>query len=359
MAQSELHNKTFVLLLVVVSGTFAWILWPFFGTVFWAAVLAIIFNPLHHRLLERLHGHRNRAALLTLLLCLVMVILPLGIMTASLIQEGSVIYEQVRTGQLNFGDYFTQIVNALPQWAVNILDRFGLTNIASLREKLTVGAQEGMQFFAKQAVAIGENTFNFIISFGIMLYLLFFLLRDGRELTQRITDALPLSMLHKDILLKKFIAVIRATIKGNVVVAAVQGALGGIMFWFLDIHGALLWGVLMAFLSLLPAVGTPLVWLPVAIYFLVTGAVWQGASLIVFGVAVIGLVDNILRPILVGKDIKMPDYLVLISTLGGMGVFGLEGFVIGPVVAALFMAVWDLFTETHGTPAIKEERSNE
>ena len=108
----------------------------------------------------------------------------------------------------------------------------------------------------------------------------------------------------------------------------------------------MLWAVLMAFLSLLPAIGAAVVWLPVAIYFLVTGAIWQGVALIAFGVLVIGMVDNVLRPILVGKDTQMPDYVVLISTLGGMGLFGLNGFVIGPAVAALFIACWDLFSAT-------------
>ena len=121
-------------------------------------------------------------------------------------------------------------------------------------------------------------------------------------------------------------------------------ALGGLIFWLLGIEGALLWGTLMAFLSLLPAIGAALIWAPVAAYFLLTGAIWQGVVLILFCVVVIGLVDNILRPILVGKDTKMPDYVVLISTLGGMALFGLNGFVIGPLIAALFMASWDLFT---------------
>jgi predicted PurR-regulated permease PerM len=155
---------------------------------------------------------------------------------------------------------------------------------------------------------------------------------------------MPLSMEHKRHLFSKFTTVIRATVKGNVVVAAAQGTLGGIMFSFLGIQGALLWGFVMAFLSLLPAVGAGLIWLPVAIYFLFTGAVWQGITLIAFGVLVIGLVDNILRPILVGRDTKIPDYVILISTLGGMVLFGLNGFVIGPVIAALFIAAWDLFS---------------
>jgi predicted PurR-regulated permease PerM len=140
-----------------------------------------------------------------------------------------------------------------------------------------------------------------------------------------------------------FTTVIRATVKGNVVMAIVQGALGGLIFWFLGVHASVLWAVVMAFLSLLPAVGSALVWVPVAIYFLVTGATWQGIVLIAYGVLVIGMVDNVLRPILVGKDTKMPDYVVLISTLGGMAIFGLNGFVIGPVIAAMFMAVWEIF----------------
>ena len=127
-------------------------------------------------------------------------------------------------------------------------------------------------------------------------------------------------------------------------VAAAQGMLGGFIFWVLGIQAPVLWGVLMAFLSLLPAVGAGLIWGPVAIYFLATGALWQAGVLTAFGVGVIGLVDNLLRPLLVGKDTKMPDYVVLISTLGGMTLFGINGFVIGPVIAALFMACWDLAT---------------
>ena len=159
----------------------------------------------------------------------------------------------------------------------------------------------------------------------------------------RIRQAIPLSMEHKRYLFSKFITVLRATVKGNIAVAAMQGALGGLIFWILDIQGPLLWGVLMAFLSLLPAVGAALIWAPVAISFLVTGDILSGVILIAFGVFVIGMIDNILRPILVGKDTQMPDYVVLISTLGGMVLFGFNGFIIGPVIAAMFIAAWDLF----------------
>jgi predicted PurR-regulated permease PerM len=161
----------------------------------------------------------------------------------------------------------------------------------------------------------------------------------------------PLDSHYKKPLFDNFVTVIRATVKGNILVAVAQGTLGGLIFWFLDVPGPVLWGVVMSFLSLLPAVGAAIVWGPVAAWFMFTGSVWQGAVLALYGVLVIGLVDNLLRPMLVGKDTKLPDYLVLLSTIGGMSLFGLNGFVIGPVIAALFVASWGLFAradEFHG-----------
>ena len=145
----------------------------------------------------------------------------------------------------------------------------------------------------------------------------------------------------------RFTTVIRATIKGSILVAVLQGALGGLIFWLLGLHAPVLWGVVMGLLALLPAIGAALIWVPAAIYLLATGSIWQGVVLLMFGAFVIGLVDNILRPLLVGKDTKMPDYVVLISTLGGLATFGLNGFVIGPVIAAIFIAAWDIFSESN------------
>jgi predicted PurR-regulated permease PerM len=148
--------------------------------------------------------------------------------------------------------------------------------------------------------------------------------------------------------------VVRATVKGNVLVALVQGALGWLAFWFLDITGALLWGAVMALLSLLPAVGAALVWGPVVVYLLISGSIWPGLGLLAWGVVVIGLVDNVLRPILVGKETRLPDYVVLVATLGGLAVFGLNGFVIGPVIAAMFIVAWDIFAEVRHERVSKE-----
>jgi len=340
---SSVHYRTFLLLLVVVTIAFGWLLWPFYGAVFWGTILAIIFAPLQRRLVPRIGGRCNLAALITLLLVLLLVILPLVAISGSLVREGANLYQSIKSGQINFGAYFQQAMAALPPSVHDVLARFDLADIPSLQEKLSAGAMQASQFLATQALSIGQDTFQFVISFGIMLYLLFFLLRDGPQLSARLKRAMPLSDTHKQHLFRKFTTVVRATVKGNVAVAAAQGALGGIIFSVLSIQGALLWGVIMGFLSLLPAVGAGLIWAPVAIYFLLTGATVKGVVLIAFGVLVIGMVDNVLRPILVGKDTKMPDYVVLISTLGGMALFGLNGFVIGPLIAALFMASWDLF----------------
>jgi predicted PurR-regulated permease PerM len=343
MNNSNLYYRTFVVLLVAVTVAFIWVLLPYYGAIFWGAILAIVFTPLHRRLLRKFRGRPNLAALTTLLIIILIVIIPTILITAALLQEGASVYKRITTGELNLGVYFEQIMGALPSSVHDVLIRFGVGDVFSLREKLSAGALQGSKFLATQAVNVGQNTFQFVVGMGVMLYLLFFLLRDGAQLARQSKQLIPLSDEHQQHLFRKFATVVRATVKGNIVVAITQGALGGVMFWFLGIQGALLWGVLMAFLSLLPAVGAALIWVPVAVYFLVIGETWEGVVLILFGVLVIGLVDNILRPLLVGKDTKIPDYVILISTLGGLAVFGLNGFVIGPLFAALFIACWDLF----------------
>ncbi|MBG6073395.1 putative PurR-regulated permease PerM [Polaromonas sp. CG_9.7] len=343
---SRLEDRSFLLLLAVVSLGFFWVLWPYYGAVFWGAVLAILFNTLFISLLRKMPKKRTLAALLTLSIILVLVILPVGLVSAMLTQEAASMYQRVQSGELSFSRYFQQIYSALPSWVTSILNRSGLDNLVLIQQRVTSSLTQGSQFIATQAVSIGQNAFDFFVSFFIMLYLLFFFLRDGGALSRRIKEAIPLEAEIKLQLFSKFTTVIRATVKGNIVVAVVQGILGGLILWFLDIHAPILWGTLMAFLSLLPAIGAAIVWIPVAIYFLATGAIWQGVLLIAYGVLVIGLVDNILRPVLVGKDTKMPDYVVLVSTIGGMSLFGLNGFVIGPVIGAMFMAAWDIFVKS-------------
>ncbi|AHL75832.1 membrane protein [Stutzerimonas stutzeri] len=352
MVKSTLEQKVFLALLLVVTLAFGWILFPFYGAVFWAIILAIIFAPLQRRLYGHLDNRRNLTALITLSICLVVAVLPVILITGLLVQEGSSLYKQIESGELDIGSFVGSAKELLPTSFQLQLQRFGLGDMDQIRERLASGALEGSQFLATKAFSFGQGTFQFLISFFVMLYLLFFLIRDGRELVAMLRRALPLSDNQKRRLFSKFTRVVRATVKGNIVVAATQGFLGGVIFAVLGIPGALLWGVLMAFLSLLPAVGAGLIWTPVAIYFLMKGMILQSVILTLYGVLVIGLVDNILRPILVGKDTKMPDYLVLISTLGGLALFGLNGFVIGPLVAALFMSAWGLFIAPESKPSI-------
>ncbi len=350
MNTSELHSKTLILLLVIVTIAFFWILFPFSGAIFWGAVLAIMFSPLHRWVQRKLKKRPVLAALTTLSICLVLVILPMILIAINLASEGTLLYEKLKSGEIDLRAGMQQVFNGLPVWMHEMLDRFGLDSISTLQARLSEAAVQGSQLIATNVLNFSLNAFDFIVSFFVMLYLLFFLLMDGPALAAKIQRAIPLSTAHKKHLFEKFTTVIRATVKGNFLVAAAQGAMGGLAFWGLGVQGPLLWAVVMAFLSLLPAVGAALIWAPVALYFLLTGAIWKAVFLTAFGVLVIGMVDNVLRPILVGKDIKMPDYLVLISTIGGMAIFGLNGFVIGPVVAALFIALWDLFsTQQHET----------
>lgn len=338
----------FLLLLSLVTVGFAWLLWPFFGAILWAVTLALLFHPLERWIHARVRRRANISALLTLLLCLLIVILPLSMIATSLVTDVVGFVQKLRSGDIDYLAYYQQIVAAIPPWLHDWFSHFDFFNPETALEKLSSGLMQGGQLVATHALEVGQNTFQFLINFAVMLYLLFFLLRDGQSIARTIGRAIPMQAGHTEFLRKKFATVVRATVKGNVVIALIQGALGGLAFWVLGISGALFWGVVMAVLSLLPAIGAALIWAPVAIYLLATGATWSGVLLTIWGVVAIGASDNLLRPILIGKDTKLPDYLVLVSTLGGMALFGINGFVIGPTIAAMFIACWALFQREHG-----------
>jgi predicted PurR-regulated permease PerM len=338
----ELEFKALLLLVLAATVLFALILAPFFGAVCWSVFLALVFWPLQQRILRNTRGRRSLSAFATLLIIILIVILPLAWVTATVTQEASTFIGHLRSGELQPAEYFQRMVEALPAWAQSLLQRFGISELAVLQRKLLATLGESGQALTARAFSIGQLTLDFVVSFFLMLYVLFFLLRDGRELAAAVARAIPLKQQHTDRLLTQFATVVRATVKGNVAVALAQGALGAIAFLFLGLPAPILWGAVMALLSLLPAVGAAVVWGPVALYLLATGSLLKAVGLVVWGVLVIGLVDNILRPILVGKDTRLPDYLVLVATLGGLAVFGLNGFVIGPVIAAVFLVSWEM-----------------
>jgi len=308
--------------------------------------MALMFAPLNRWLLPRVSHRPTLAALLTVAIALVIVVLPLVLLVASLLSQASEFYQQLQSGEINPAQYFRRIFNALPSWVTAVLDRFGLVSFNTLQRRLSAALTQGTQIVATQTINVGQVTFEFIANVFIALYLAFFLLRDGNVLGRSVWQAIPLAPEHKKALREKFTTVIRATVRGNLLVALIQGALGGLGFAVLGVNGALIWAVLMAFLSLLPAVGAGLIWGPVALYFLFAGELGKCLALTAYGVLVIGLVDNLLRPILVGRDTRMPDYVVMMTTLGGMAVFGVNGFVLGPVIAAMFMAVWHIRATT-------------
>ncbi|MGL4199533.1 MAG: AI-2E family transporter [Allorhizobium sp.] len=340
----SIQRVSFYVLLVVVTVAFVWLLTPHYTAILWAVILAILFFPVHRRLERLLGGRSTIAALLTLLLCICLVILPaLGIL-ASLIQEGSSLYQRISSNEIDLNAYLLRLQSILPAVLDNWLTSLKLAGFAEVWTKVSSSFMEAGQSIAGGVLSFGQNTLQFFISMGLMLYLLFFLFRDGTSLGRTLRHSIPLSDDYTRQFVDKFAAVVRATVRGNIIIAITQGLIGGLSFWALGIEAALLWGVVMTFLSMLPAIGAAIVWVPAAIWLFLIGSWVKGILMVVIGAFVIGLIDNLLRPPLVGQGTRLPDYVVLISTVGGIALFGLSGFVIGPLIAALFISAWSLFT---------------
>jgi predicted PurR-regulated permease PerM len=330
-------------LAALVTAALLWVLWPYIGSIFWSIVLAIVFAPLHRSILRLFGGRKAWAGMATLLSLVLGVGIPLALLTAALLRQAASVYADIASGRIDFGAYAQRIADALPAWALEIFNESGIADLASIRDKLSASALEASRFLATHLFGIGVNVFAFALALAIMLYLLYVLLSDGDALAARVSRLSPLPADETRALATTFTTVVRATVRGGVVMAATQGLLGGLMLGFLGIQAPLFWGVVFGLLSMIPAVGAGLLWAPIALYFLVTGAIWKGLALIVFGVVVLTLVDNILRPLLVGHETHLPGYLVLVTTLGGIANFGPNGVIIGPMLAAMFVAIWKLF----------------
>lgn len=343
MKLRTVENRALVLLVALVTLAVFWMLGPFLMPVFWAMVLAVLFRNTFLWWNRLLGNKRNIASALTLLSAILLVVAPLGLIGYAIVIEVRDLYLGLTAGSVDVNAPLRWIEAQAPLIAEQ-LERFGIDQ-ARITDWATNSVATVSQFIATQLVVLGQNTAQFSIMFFLMLYIMFFFVRDGDKLIERLIRALPLGDERERRLFERFVMVSRATVKGTLVVAAIQGALGGVLFWIVGIQAAVLWGVVMAILSLLPAVGTILVWGPAAIYLFTVGDWVGGIIVLAGGFLVVSLIDNILRPILVGRDAKMPDWLVLVSTLGGLVKFGLSGFVVGPMLAAFFLVVWDLFAE--------------
>jgi predicted PurR-regulated permease PerM len=344
-AHWTLEDLGFAAVVLAVTAAFAWLMMPYFGAILWGLVAAIVFGPVFRWLAARLGGRPNLASSLTLVLILSLVIVPAILLGISLVQEAAGLYAQLQAGGIDFAAIFAKLAAALPEPLTRLAEEYDFLDAERVRALIGTGLANGLQSVATQALTVGQGALSFLAGLGVMLYLTFFLLRDGEALGAKFKAALPLAPGLRDNLIEKFLRVVRAIMKGTVLVAVLQGIVGGMIFWFLGIEPALLWGLLMGFFSLVPAIGTGIIWVPVALYLLLTGSVWQGTVLALCGFFIIGMIDNLLRPILVGKDTKLPDFVVLIATVAGLELFGLTGFIVGPIIAALFIAVWDSVTE--------------
>jgi predicted PurR-regulated permease PerM len=340
---SAIQNVAFFLLVALTTLAFLGLIASFAMPVFWAAVLATVFFPLQRRYVARLGGRRSLAALATMLTILGLIVVPLFLVGVAVSREAVYLHDQITSGAIDLQAPL-RFLRRMTPLASDYLAGFGV-DVDGLVQRLSTSAIAVSQFIASRALGIGQDVLRITALFFLMLYILFFLLRDGSQLVATLIRVLPLGDGRKRQLLAKFADVSLATIKGTLVVGVVQGAIGAILFWTLGIPAPVFWGSLMAVFSVLPAVGPGLIWLPAAVILLGMGQIVKGIILIAAGVLVIGLVDNVLRPVLVGRDTQMPDYLVLLATLGGLAIFGVSGFVIGPVIAAFFLVVWDMFAQ--------------
>jgi predicted PurR-regulated permease PerM len=341
----DLQQASFLIILAVVSLLMAVIVWPFAQPLLWAGLAAIMFQPLYRNVLRRLRGRRNPAAGLSLLVIFFVVMVPALWIATMVAQQAIVLVTTLQQQPLDLATLFDNVYGLLPKVAQNAVDRSGWGDVAMVQARLQELLTESAGMIATQAVSIGSGALSFFLSFGVALYVMFFLLRDGERIGRTVLCAVPVERSIADRLAERFLGIVRATIKGTGVVALVQGTLGTIAMMIAGVPSSLLFGVIMAIFALVPVIGSGAVWVPAGIWLLITGSTWQGLFLLVTGFFVISSVDNVLRPILVGRDTGIPDWIILISTLGGISLVGFSGIVLGPVAAGLFLASWSILRE--------------
>jgi predicted PurR-regulated permease PerM len=340
-------RTAFVLLLVAaVSALFLAVAWPFLKPLLLAALLAGLFHPLYRWITRMLGGRPSVGAVVTLL---VLFVLGLGPVSAFL----GIVLQQALTMSNQAIPWLTQHLGAastfnLHDWVVQRFPALAkyVPSQDQLLEQVGTAAKTAGAFLVSFASRMTATTAVFLLNLFVMLYAMFFFFRDGHKILERIFYYTPLSDEDETRMLARFTSITRATVKGTLVIGVIQGALAGIAFWVAGIDGAALWGTIMTILSIIPGVGVALVWVPAVIILFVTGKYLTAVLLAAWCAAVVGTVDNFLRPMLVGRDAKMPDLLILIGTLGGLFLFGPIGFIVGPIVCGLFLTVWDIYGAT-------------
>jgi len=341
MSDNARFRKGFLLgLVIAITAAFFFVIKDFLMTIFVAAIFSGLAHPLYAALRNGLGGREALASAFTLLIIVLLVGAPFAFVVSIVTAEAVRITDDVTP-------FVTQLINE-PGSIDVYLDRIpGIQWLAPYRETLVTKAGEAVGSLGKIVVSsltsTTRGTLALIFDFFMLLYAMFFFLMNGRRYLDSIVRYLPLRQSEQEQMLQRFVSVARATLKGTLLIGIVQGTLGGVIFTILGIPGAVLWGLLMIVLSLLPVIGGALVWVPAAITLAVKGAWIKALILTGFCSLVIGSIDNVLRPRLVGRDTQMSDLLVLFSTLGGIAVFGAIGFIVGPIIAAIFVTIWEIF----------------
>jgi len=334
-------GRLFLLVLVVViSFVFLKMIRMFLMALLLAGIFASLAQPLYRRMVKLLRGRRRAAAVLVLTMLVLVVLVPLGgllgLVTAEAIKVGDAAVPWVQDKLAN-PDQITLWLQSLPFY-----DR-----IEPYRDDIMTRAGQAVGFVSRLIIgslsAATGGTLNFLFMLVVMLYAMYFFLDQGGRLVDRILFYLPMEDAEERLLLEKFRSVTRATLKGTAVIGLLQGALAGVALAVAGVPSAMFWGALMVVLSVLPGIGIGLVWVPAAIVLVANGHTVEGVLLAAFCGLIVGSIDNVLRPRLVGKDTKLPDLLILLSTLGGVAMFGMLGLIIGPILAALFVTVWEIY----------------
>jgi len=343
-AGAAAHRRFVLVLAVGISVLFFLTVRRFLMPLVLGAMMAGLASPLFDRLERRWRGRRNLAAAATLALLAVLVLLP------SLALLGAVANQAIKIGQTALPWAQEQLAQptVLEQ---RMIERFpALAQLTPYRGQLIDAAGSALQrvgeFLVGSLSALTKGTAIFVLHFMLFLYALYFFLRDGRAMLDDLFELTPLTPAERASLLERLAAVSRALLRGTFVIGILQGGLAALAMWAAGIPDALFWFFLMAVLSILPGLGTFLVWGPAAVYLLAHGETAAALLLTLWCAAVVGSIDNVLRPRLVGSGAQMSDLMVLLSTLGGLVYFGAAGFIVGPLVAALFITVWGFYRET-------------
>jgi len=338
---ADKFRKVFLILLAfAISLVFFSMIRGFLGALFLAAIASGMSYGVYRRFLRWFKGREALAAVVTILVVLLVIIVPLlaflGIVAAEAVQVAQGVTPWVEQ-QLQQPNELERLLERIP-----FMDRLAPYQ-DQVAAKIAEWAGRIGNFLVNSLAATTRGTALFFFNLFIMLYAMFFFLIDGPAILDKILYYMPLAPEDENRMVDRFVSVARATIKGTVVIGIVQGGLAGLALAVVGIKGAAFWGTIMVVLSIIPGIGTALVWVPAVIYLFAVGQTGAAIGLFIWCAAVVGTVDNVMRPWLVGKDTKMPDLLILLGTLGGLVLFGAKGIVIGPIVAALFVTVWDIY----------------